>query len=111
MKLLFLQMNIDTQLQKKPKHALDDSVLAEVSLFAIKVGRICFLQYNLMLFPTILTYTALKNINLKNRPPLTELTCSIKYDATVSGQLFVDATSNQSTFLEYLHKTEIVQYH
>ena len=53
-----------------------------------------------MLFPTILTYTTLKNVNLKNLPPLTELTCSKKYDATVSGQLFVDATSNQSTFLE-----------
>ena len=33
---------------KKTKHALDDSVLAEVNFFAIKVGRICFLQYNLM---------------------------------------------------------------
>ena len=61
-----------------------------------------------MLFPTILTYTTLKNVNLKNHPPLTELTCSKKYDATVSGQLFVDATSNQSTFLEYLGKTDIV---
>ena len=58
MKLLFLQMNIDTQLQKKPKHALDDSVLAEVTFFAIKVGGICFLQYNLMLFPTIDLYYA-----------------------------------------------------
>ena len=46
-----------------------------------------------MLFPTILTYTTLKNVNLKNLPP-----------ATVSGQLFVDATSN----LEYLGKTDIV---
>ena len=61
-----------------------------------------------MLFLTILTYTTFKNVNLKNLPPLIELTCSKKYDATVSGQLFVDATSNQSTFLEYLGKTDIV---
>ena len=42
----------------------------------------------------------LKNVNLKNPPPLIVLTCSEKYDATVSGQLFADATSNGSTFLE-----------
>ena len=61
-----------------------------------------------MLFTTLVIYTTLKNVNLKNLPPLIELTCSKKYDATVSGQLFVDATSNQSTFLEYLGKTDIV---
>ena len=60
-----------------------------------------------MLFSTILTFTTLKNVNLKNLPPLIELTCSKKYDATVSGQLFVDTTSNQSTFLEYLGKPDI----
>ena len=63
-----------------------------------------------MLFPTILTYTTLKNVNLKNLPPLIELTCSQKSDATVSGQLFVDTTSTQSTFLKYLRKTDIVKY-
>ena len=61
-----------------------------------------------MLFTTLVIYTTLKNVNLKNLPPLIELTCSKKYDATVSGQLFVDATSNQSTFLEYLGKTDTV---
>ena len=61
-----------------------------------------------MLFTALVIYTTLKNVNLKNLPPLIELTCSKKYDATVSGQLFVDATSNQSTFLEYLGKTDIV---
>ena len=61
-----------------------------------------------MLFSTILTYTTLKNENLKNLPPLIELTCSKKYDATVSGRLFVDTNSNQSTFLEYLGKRDIV---
>ena len=64
-----------------------------------------------MLFPKILTYTTLRNLNEKKPPSFIELTCSKKYDATVSGQLFVDATSNQSTFLEYLKKTETVQYH
>ena len=62
-----------------------------------------------MLFPTILTYTTLKNVNLKNLPTLIELTCSQKYDATVSGQLFVDTTSTQSTFLKCLRKTDIVK--
>ena len=61
-----------------------------------------------MLFTTLVIYTTLKNVNLKNLPPLIELTCSKKYDATVSGQLFVDAASNQSTFLEYLGKTDTV---
>ena len=56
-----------------------------------------------MLFPAILTYTTLKKVNLKNLPPLIKLTCSKKCDATVSGQSFVDATSN----LEYLGKTDI----
>ena len=63
-----------------------------------------------MLFPTLSTYTTLENLNQKNPTPLIEFTCSKKYDATVSGQLFVDATSNQSTFLEYL-SSETVQYH
>ena len=55
----------------------------------------------------MLIYTTLKNVNLKSPPPLIELTCSKKYDATVSGQLFVDATSNESTFLEYLKKRRL----
>ena len=49
----------------------------------------------------------LKNVNLKNPPPLIVLTCSEKYDATVSGQLFANATSNGSTFLEYLKKRRL----
>ena len=55
----------------------------------------------------MLIYTTFKIVNLKNPPPLTELTCSKKYDATFSGQLFVDATSNESTFLEYLKKRRL----
>ena len=47
-----------------------------------------------MLFPTILTCNTLKNLTQKDLPT-----------ATVSGELFVDASFNQSSFIEYLKKS------
>ena len=66
------------------------------------------IKFNVISQNIDLYYT--QKLERKKPPSFIELTCSKKYDATVSGQLFVDATSNQSTFLEYLKKTETVQY-